>query len=36
VIEVRLILATIRHGPTERDEDPQPAPGPILADPIAA
>jgi cytochrome d ubiquinol oxidase subunit I len=27
VIEVRLILATIRKGPFEHDEDPQLAPG---------
>lgn len=36
VIEVRLILATIRKGPYEHDEDPQPAPGPIPPEPITA
>ncbi|MEI9928822.1 MAG: cytochrome ubiquinol oxidase subunit I [Sphingomonas sp.] len=36
VIEVRLILAAIRHGPDEAHEDPQPAPGPLPAEPIAA
>jgi cytochrome d ubiquinol oxidase subunit I len=36
VIEVRLILATIRKGPYEHDEDPQPAPGAIPAEPIVA
>ncbi len=36
VIEVRLILATIRKGPYEHDEDPQPAPGPIPPQPITA
>ncbi|TCQ06274.1 bd-type cytochrome oxidase subunit I [Sphingomonas sp. PP-CC-3A-396] len=33
VIEVRLILATIRKGPFEHDEDPQPVSGPILEAP---
>jgi cytochrome d ubiquinol oxidase subunit I len=36
VIEVRLILASIRKGPYEHEEDPQPAPGPIPAEPIVA
>jgi cytochrome d ubiquinol oxidase subunit I len=36
VIEVRLILATIRKGPYEHDEDPQPAPDPIPPQPITA
>jgi cytochrome d ubiquinol oxidase subunit I len=36
VIEVRLILATIRKGPYEHAEDPQVAPGPIPATPIVA
>ncbi|WNO53605.1 cytochrome ubiquinol oxidase subunit I [Stakelama saccharophila] len=36
VIEVRLILATIRHGPYEHDDDPQPLPGPIPAEPVTA
>jgi cytochrome d ubiquinol oxidase subunit I len=36
VIEVRLILATIRKGPYDHEEDPQPAPGSIPALPLAA
>jgi cytochrome d ubiquinol oxidase subunit I len=36
VIEVRLMLASIRKGPHEHDEDPQPLPGPIPADPVTA
>ncbi len=36
VIEVRLILATIRQGPFDHGEDPQPAPGPIPAQPVVA
>lgn len=35
VIEIRLILSAIRHGPVE-DQDPAPAPGDIPARPIAA
>lgn len=35
VIEVRLILAAIRHGPLEH-VDPTPAPGPIPAQPVTA
>ena len=35
VIEIRLILSAIRHGPVE-DQDPTPAPGDIAAQPIAA
>ena len=35
VIEVRLILATIRRGPYAGHEDPQPAPGPLPATPMA-
>ncbi len=35
VIEVRLILAAIKHGPDAREPD-QPAPGPIPAEPITA
>ena len=36
VIEVRLIIATVRHGPYEHEEDPQPLPGPIPAVPVTA
>ncbi|MBR0551250.1 cytochrome ubiquinol oxidase subunit I [Stakelama marina] len=36
VIEVRLILATIRHGPYEHSEDPQPSHGDIPAVPVTA
>jgi cytochrome d ubiquinol oxidase subunit I len=36
VIEVRLMLAAIRKGPFDHAEDPQPAPGPIGAAPLAA
>ena len=35
VIEIRLILAAIKHGPVEHQE-PTPAPGPIAAQPLAA
>ena len=35
VIEVRLILATIRHGPVE-EQDPQPEPGALPATPLTA
>ena len=35
VIEVKLILATIRKGPFDHSEDPQPAPGAIPAQPLA-
>lgn len=35
VIEIRLILAAIKHGPVEHQE-PTPAPGPIAALPLAA
>lgn len=36
VIEVRLMLSTIRKGPFDHGDDPQPAPGPIPALPIVA
>jgi cytochrome bd ubiquinol oxidase subunit I len=36
VIEVRLILATVRKGPFEHAEDDKPAPGPIPARPVVA
>ncbi len=36
VIEVRLILATIRKGPFDHEEDPQPSEGDIPAIPVAA
>jgi len=36
VIEVRLILATIRHGPFDHVDDPKPVPAPVIALPIAA
>ena len=36
VIEVRLMLASIRKGPFDHHEDPQPAPGPIPATPVVA
>jgi cytochrome d ubiquinol oxidase subunit I len=35
VIEVRLMLAAIAHGPYDH-VDPQPAPGPLPATPLAA
>ncbi len=35
VIEVRLMLSSIRKGPYEHEEDPQPAPGPVSAQPVA-
>ena len=36
VIEVRLMIASIRKGPFEHAEDPQPAPDAIPAAPITA
>jgi cytochrome d ubiquinol oxidase subunit I len=36
VIEVRLMIASIRKGPFEHHEDPQPGPGPIPAAPLVA
>ncbi|WP_420138402.1 cytochrome ubiquinol oxidase subunit I [Sphingomonas sp.] len=36
VIEIRLMIASIRKGPHDHAEDPQPLPGPIPADPITA
>ena len=36
VIEVRLMLAAIRHGPFDHRDDPQPPPGPIGAAPVVA
>ena len=36
VIEVRLMLAAIRHGPYDHRDEPQPAPGPIGPAPVVA
>jgi cytochrome d ubiquinol oxidase subunit I len=36
VIEVRLMIASIKKGPFEHHEDPQPEPGPIPAAPLVA
>jgi len=36
VIEVRLMLAAIRHGPVDHRDEPQPAPGSLQATPIVA
>jgi cytochrome d ubiquinol oxidase subunit I len=36
VIEVRLMIASIRKGPHEHEEDPQPLPGALPANPITA
>jgi len=36
VIEVRLMLAAIRHGPIDHRDEPQPAPGSLPATPMAA
>ncbi|WP_294392917.1 cytochrome ubiquinol oxidase subunit I [uncultured Sphingomonas sp.] len=34
VIEVRLMIASIKKGPHDHSEDPQPAPGPLPATPV--